>query len=82
MTTVTYQDQDDKEQGCTTKAEVEQACKDEGHSRYTQVYLTPFTSGSIFEDIGYLAATDAVEHILQGTYQCAKDVDICISKNL
>ena len=47
----------------------------EGRARNTQVYPTPFTQGSILEDVGFLANTPQAQQILDGMYQCAEDVD-------
>ena len=68
LTTVTYHDEYGVEHECNGKEQVEAACMAEGKSRYTQVYPTPFTSGSLLDDMGFLANTEAADQILEGTY--------------
>ena len=76
LTTVTYQDEFGTEHECNPKETVEEACMTEGKARYTQVYPTPFTQGSLLQDLGFLANTPASEMILEGTYKPATDVNV------
>jgi len=48
---------------------------DEGESRFTQTYGTPFTISPLIEDFGFLAETPQADAVLQGTYVPAENVD-------
>jgi hypothetical protein len=60
---------------CSTKATMEKACISENIGRFSQTNDTPPMEGSMIEDLGYLAETDAKYHILNGTYVPPPDTD-------
>ena len=73
--TVEYTTADASTVECVEQREVESACQDEGQRRFSQAETTPFLTGSLHQDLGYLANQQAADRILMGQYQCDIDVD-------
>jgi hypothetical protein len=63
------------EQECTTKEEINDACIDKGYKRYAQAHGSPFLTGQLLEDLGFLGNQNKVQDILNGTYYCPEEVD-------
>jgi hypothetical protein len=51
-----------------TKVTMENACISENIGRFSQTNDTPPMNGSLIADLGYLAETNAKDHILDGSY--------------
>lgn len=60
---------------CLSRAAIEDACKKEGQHRFSQAANTPFLQGSLYRDLGYLAADATVANILKGEYVFNNDVN-------
>jgi hypothetical protein len=77
-TAITYGEYTGKngcEQECTTTAEIIDACINKGYKRYTQAHGSPFLTGPLLEDLGFLGNQNKVQDILNGMYDCPKEVD-------
>jgi hypothetical protein len=75
ITYVKYTDENGCEQECTTTVEINDTCINEGNKRYAQAHGSPFLTGLLLEDLGFLCNKNKVQDILDGTYDCPEEVD-------
>ena len=79
-TKVFYTNDEGNHVECTKKETIEEACFKENDWRFGQSEGTPPTIEPVLSDLGYLGTTEAVEDILNGTYEIPECIDIYTTK--
>jgi hypothetical protein len=79
-TKVFYTNDEGNRVECNKKAPIEEACFKENDWRFGQSEGTPPTIEPLLSDLGYLGTTEAVEDILNGTYEIPECIDIYTTK--
>ena len=76
VTKVIFKDKAGRDRECTTKQEMETACKNENTERQTQCRNTPFVQKPLLDHIGWLPSNKIIQDILDGIYKPPEGTDI------
>jgi hypothetical protein len=82
ITYVEHTNQDNIEVECFDRSAIDATCIQEGRQRYSQAHNTSFLTTPLVEDFGFLGNQSTIDNVLNGTYECPSDIDICTQKFL
>jgi hypothetical protein len=76
ITYVALTDEYDLTVECFDRAEIDDACIQEGRKRYSQSHDTPFLTPPSLGDFGFIGNQNQIQAVLDGTYECPDGIHI------
>ena len=60
---------------CTTQKDIFDAAEPVLTERFTGAFASPFYTGKLFDDLGFIGDTECVQQVLEGTYEIPEGTD-------
>ena len=72
---ITSEDGERTARECTTQQEIFEGSEPVLTTRFTGAFSSPFYTGKLFDDLGFMGDTEAAAQVLEGTYEYPEGID-------